>query len=70
MAEFEDFLSFLFIRKIVAVLPLACCGSSGKRGNALAALGLKSFKVVVKKEGLWVVSRFGYLRLRSTFTFS
>jgi hypothetical protein len=28
-----------FIRKIVAVLPLACCGSSGKRGNALAALG-------------------------------
>jgi hypothetical protein len=32
------FISF-FIRKLVAVLPVVCCGSSGKRGNALAALG-------------------------------
>ena len=37
-------LSLFSSEKIVAVLPLACCGSSGKRGNALAS-GLKSFKV-------------------------
>jgi len=36
-----------FKRKTVAVLPVACCGSSGKRGNALA-LGFKIFKVGVK----------------------
>jgi len=39
------FYPFFHEKKLLRFPSLGFCGSSGKRGNALAALGLKSFKV-------------------------